>query len=137
MKTKVSLLKVAAFVLAVFAVAMVSGSGVSAWVSDPVAGVQVTITQEPEGYKGGRPTDNTGSAPFAGLDEGTYIITLKRFNKPTGAYNVAINASGGVKNSVVWDAAKKDTFKTTVTLKGNDTQSLTVLITTADAVASN
>lgn len=136
MKTKVSLLAAVVFSLAA-AVGFLVPEGattVFAFVGEPVPGVQVSVAQEPEGYKGGRPTDNTGVAPFAGLDAGTYMITLKRFNKPTTAYTVTVTGSGGVKNSTVWDAAKKDQFKTSVTLKSGDSNHITVTVTTSDAV---
>jgi hypothetical protein len=109
---------------------------VSAYTITPVSGIQVVIETDPPGYRGARPTDDQGTAPFAGLDGGTYTVTLKRFSKATGSYNVTITGSGGVKKTEVWDAEKKDSFKTSVVLRGAEAaQSISIAITTVDGAS--
>src|SRR5262245_4554352 len=100
----------------------------------PVPGVQVTVEQNPQpGYKGGRPTDDKGSALFANMEEGTYVITLKRFNKPTGAYQISVKPSRGAKVTEVWDAAKKDSHKINLKLTGDTPQMVDVTVTSVDS----
>lgn len=151
MKTKFSVFLKAAVFLAAISFALAAPENLVGFgglvlekvlaAGEPVMGVQVIVQQETHdkdnpGYRGARPTDDKGMAPFANMDSGTYTVSLKRFNKATSAYNVAITASGGIKKSEIWDAAKKDSFKTTVELKGNDPQSLSVVVTLADAPAA-
>lgn len=150
MKTKVSL-----FIMAVVFAAAVSfvlaspeqfaGFGaekvIASMAGQPVMGVQVVIEEvikdkNKQAWRGARPTDDKGEAPFVGVNPGTYNVTLKRFDKPTSSYNVAISGSGGVKKDEVWDAAKKDSFKTSIVLASADAaQNVNVLITKADAPA--
>lgn len=150
MKTKVSLFIVAAVFVAAVSFVLASPEQfanfgaqkvIASVAGQPVMGVQVVVElvtkdKDASPWRGARPTDDKGAAPFSNIDPGKYNITVKRFNKPTSSYNVAIDGSGGVKKAEVWDAAKKDSHKMTVELTGAESeQSINVLITTADAPA--
>jgi hypothetical protein len=143
MKTKVLFVFAAALFFSLLTGAVVSASGVlkpvsavaGAKASGPVGGIQVIIQQDPEGYRGARPTDDAGGAAFANIEAGKYTISLKRFTKATGSYNVSITSTNGVKMSEVWQAENKDTFKTKMEITGRDMYMVDVKVTSVEAPA--